>query len=519
MKMIMIRNRICSAAIRLALPLIAAVPAFLVQPASGALVKAITGYDGLADSLLPAKLSQTGLYPTTGVNNITMKTRAVTSGIVAFEVNAPLWSDGAHKARWIAVPAGKKVVPSDSDHYQFPDGTVFVKNFAMDSVYGDTNTTFLHETRFLIIRVNGADTAYLGISYKWNRKNTDAELIPPSNSLDTGIELKWGGKKIAKRWHYPSTVECAACHQSRGVLGFLTPQLNKGGAGAGNQLAKLAAANVLASNPLTAKPALVNFAWHASSETGVSDTIKARSYFASNCSHCHGNSHIELEGAGHDFDWFTTAKDNKYKPRVDSSVDHPYVDLGNTGGYVGRPSSEQNYPQIVYAGYPESSYVMRRMMTRGDLNSTSLYQMPPLATYQPDSAAFKTMKNFICSLKKRTGTCDYPVDTKNTYDSSFWMFPDSPDTAFGPWVKHVNTAIYPHEFSRKMSGFHVAVHGRTVTFEGAISFIKVGLFDFRGREIPMTRMRAGEYYINGELNPGVYIVRAGRNVERINILP
>jgi mono/diheme cytochrome c family protein len=513
MKSIIRWNRICGGAMRLALPLIAAVPAFLCQPSSAALVAAITKYDGsqAGDSTLPKKLSQTGFY-----TNIALKSRTVTSGIVPFEVNAPLWSDGAHKARWISVPTGKKVVPSDSDHYQYPDGTVFIKNFAMDSVYGDTNTTFIFETRFLIIRISGADTAYEGITYKWNRKNTDGELIPPSAALDTGIELTWGGRKIAKRWHYPSTVDCAQCHQSRGVLGFLTPQLNRGGAGANNQLAKLVTAGVLSSNPAS-KPAVAAFAWHGMAETGVSDTVKARSYFASNCSQCHGNSHVELEGASHDFDWFVGNKDNKYKPRIDSTDTHPYVDLGNTGGYLGKPSSEQAYPMVVYPGYPESSYVMRRIMTRGDLNGPSLYQMPPLATYQPDSAAFKVMKNFICSLKKRTGTCDYPVDTKDQKDSTFWMFPDSPDTTYGPWTHHV-ASVFPHVFNRQMYGFHAAVHGRTLILEGAISYIKVGLFDIRGREVPITRIKAGEYFINGELTPGLYIARAGRSMARVNIL-
>jgi mono/diheme cytochrome c family protein len=517
MKSIKTWNRICSGALKLALPMVIALPAFLCQPASGALVSAIVNYDGLNDSTLPAKLSQTGMY-----TNIGLKTRAVTAGIVPFEVNSPLWSDAAHKTRWISVPSGKKVTPSDSDHYQFPDGTVFLKNFGMDSVYGDTTTSFIHETRFLIIRISGTDTAYLGITYRWNRQNTDGVLVPPSSGLDTGISFRYAGRpgvSVAKRWHYPSTVECAQCHQGRGVLGFLTPQLNKGGAGANNQLAKLVTAGVLASNPVAAKPALLNFAWHGASETGVSDTVKARSYFAANCSQCHGNGHVELEGAGHDFDWLVVNKDNKYKPRIDSSDTHPFVDPGNPGGYIGRPSSEQNYPQVIFAGYPESSYVMRRIMSRGDLLGPSLYQMPPLATYQPDTAAFTMMKNFICSLKKplRSG-CAFPVDTKDQKDSIFYMFPDSPDTTFSPWTHHV-AGVSPTPFAHKLIGFHAMVRGRNLSIEGAVLFVKVGLFDIRGREVPITRIRTGEYYINGELIPGVYIVRAGRNMGRVQILP
>src|SRR5689334_4052074 len=120
--------------------LLAAVPALLCGPASARVVGAISGYDGINDATLPKLLSQTGLF-----NNISSKTRTIADGPVAFEVNAPLWSDGSHKTRWVQVPVGKKIAPSDSDHYQFPDSTLFIKNFAFDTVYGDTNTRILHE--------------------------------------------------------------------------------------------------------------------------------------------------------------------------------------------------------------------------------------------------------------------------------------------------------------------------------------------------------------------------------------
>ena len=490
------------------LSFVAALAAFLPNLSGAAVSKAISGYDGLTDSLLPQKLSETGLYV-----NMAAQVKTLTPGIVAFTVNSPLWSDDAHKNRWINVPAGKQVTPSDSDHYQFPDSTVFIKNFALDTVYGDTNTRIVFETRFLVVsrvKLDGvpvvpAETTYYGITYKWNREQTEGWLVTPNMGLDTGIMLKWGGREVAKRWHYPSNNDCAQCHTGRGVLGFLTPQLNTGENGADNQLAKLTAAGVLTSNPVQTKPSLLGFRWRAANDPGASDSVKARSYFAANCAQCHGNGHIDMQGADHDFDWFTPNK----QIRWDSLGDQLHA-------YVGKPSAEQNYPKLIYPGWPESSYVMRRLTARGDLNGTSLYQMPPLATYQIDSAAVLMMKNYICGLGNRGAACQLPAEQQ--VDSSFWMFPNSPDSMYGPWYKPP-VGIFPHKFTRKMAGFRVIANGRTLILEGRSRFAPATLHDFRGREVPLTRVKSNLYYIAGAVRPGVYIVKSGRDVARINLMP
>jgi len=52
-------------------------------------------------------------------------------GIIPYNVNSPLWSDGASKQRWIAVPKNEKIAFSATDNFSFPAGTVFIKNFAL----------------------------------------------------------------------------------------------------------------------------------------------------------------------------------------------------------------------------------------------------------------------------------------------------------------------------------------------------------------------------------------------------
>src|SRR6185436_16300470 len=87
----------------------------------------------------PRKLSHTGLFANTK-NNVPAK------GLVPYSVNAPLWSDGAEKERFIALPGESQIEfdvvvyphgPTYPDlGWRFPDGTVLVKTFAMEMEKG-----------------------------------------------------------------------------------------------------------------------------------------------------------------------------------------------------------------------------------------------------------------------------------------------------------------------------------------------------------------------------------------------
>ena len=78
---------------------------------------------------LPTKLSETGLFA-----DLSTLTPA---GVLPYDVNSPLWSDGAHKKRWVAVPGdGTDSNPSldriyfhRHDKWSFPTGTAFCEAF------------------------------------------------------------------------------------------------------------------------------------------------------------------------------------------------------------------------------------------------------------------------------------------------------------------------------------------------------------------------------------------------------
>ena len=71
---------------------------------------------------MPERLSEVGIF-------LDLKRLTPASGIFPYEVNSPLWSDGLHKRRWLALPDGKKIDFKWSDPWAFPEMTALIKHF------------------------------------------------------------------------------------------------------------------------------------------------------------------------------------------------------------------------------------------------------------------------------------------------------------------------------------------------------------------------------------------------------
>ena len=145
-------------------------------------------------------MSQTGAFSD-------LKTLTPGEGLVPYDVNSPLWSDGAAKKRWIALPNdGKHNVPdeeiffTETGEWQFPAGTVFIKHFELPTDENNPNEITRLETRFLIVMENGG--AY-GVTYKWNNAGTDAELLTSGASRQLTLH-KSDGSRVAQEWLFPS---------------------------------------------------------------------------------------------------------------------------------------------------------------------------------------------------------------------------------------------------------------------------------------------------------------------------
>jgi uncharacterized repeat protein (TIGR03806 family) len=211
----------------------------------------------------PPLLSQTGCFdandPSTPVD-----------GVIPFAPSAQLWSDGATKRRWLALPDDATIDVQPDGDFIFPPGSVLMKEF---SVAGQRV-----ETRFFVRQV--ANGKWAGYTYAWNGAQTDATL---QDENEGSVPLTGGGT-----WTTPSHADCAACHTTiaNTNLGPEVAQLNHAitypsGVRA-NQLETLAHIGLLTNAPTGPQPSLA-----AIDDPTRSIEDRARGYLHANCSGCH----------------------------------------------------------------------------------------------------------------------------------------------------------------------------------------------------------------------------------------
>lgn len=213
---------------------------------------------------VPATLSATGC-----VNPGDPKQPA--EGLIPYGINAPFWSDGAAKDRWIGLPDGSNITVQASGDWDFPNGTVLMKNFSVG--------TRLIETRLFMRHPDGN---WGGFTYEWNAQQTDATLVRGGAVRDIGN---------SQQWIFPSESQCLQCHTSAagGSLGLETAQLNRNFSYAqtGRTANELFTLNHIA----TLTPPIVDPAAQPSMPDPADTTApldsRARAYLHTNCSQCH----------------------------------------------------------------------------------------------------------------------------------------------------------------------------------------------------------------------------------------
>lgn len=161
----------------------------------------------------PSTLSATGVFDD-------LATLEINGGFLPYDVNSPLWSDGALKRRWIGLPHSsdnpapwEKIRFALHDEWQFPAGAVFVKHFELPLADGTLRRL---ETRFMVHTAVGK---YYGVTYRWRPDGSDADLLAGTLTEDVGDGVQWT---------YPGRDDCTRCHNPTAgfVLGLDTAQLN-----------------------------------------------------------------------------------------------------------------------------------------------------------------------------------------------------------------------------------------------------------------------------------------------------
>lgn len=215
-------------------------------------------------SSLPARLSQTGCFDA-------QRNWQPASGVLPFEVNSPLWSDGASKERFLALPDGKQIHIEANGDWTLPIGSVLIKHFRLGGR--------LIETRFLVRHTDGD---WSGYTYEWAEDQSDAHLLESAKVKQVGTQT----------WHYPSRAQCMACHTEVAgrSLGLETGQLNRTASyqttgRMANQLSTLNHIGLFDA-PLTEAPAFLAALPNPGDRSKALDA-RARSYLHANCAMCH----------------------------------------------------------------------------------------------------------------------------------------------------------------------------------------------------------------------------------------
>jgi uncharacterized repeat protein (TIGR03806 family) len=312
-------------------------------------IQRITGASGGGGAGVATQLSDTGCVDASNA------TRPA-SGLIPYAPSAPFWSDGALKERWIGLPNGQNITVGADGDWDFPNGTVLMKNFRRDSR--------LIETRLFMRHPDGV---WAGYSYEWNTQGTDARLVR-------------GGKRVTiggQPWIYPSEAQCLQCHTEAAgrSLGLETRQLAfnitypQTGRDA-HQLVTLDAINTLTpriANPTDEIP--------YPNPTGTAGTLteRARAYLHTNCSQCHHpggptTANMDLR--------YSTALTNTNACDVAPGLG----DLGITNA------------RLIAPGAAARSVLVARM-SRRDANG-----MPPVGSAQVDTAGAALLTEWVNSL-------------------------------------------------------------------------------------------------------------------------
>ncbi len=278
------------------------------------------------------------------------------AGLVPYDINAPFWSDGAAKDRYIAIPDGSSISVDANDDWVFPPGTVLVKNFRLGGQ--------LIETRHLMRHPDGV---WAGYTYEWNAAQTEA------NRVRNGKVVNINGQD----WIYPDEAECLRCHTSIATvaLGPETAQFNgdftyPSTARTANQLQTLDHIMMFAS-PLpdvTTLPALTDPA-----DAGADLNDRARAYLHTNCASCHqpgGPTPVNL--------------DLRYSTAL---ADTNACDEAPQAGDLGL-----NMARIIAPGNPSRSVLVERMELRDSVG------MPPLGSTVVDSTGVTLVSDWITAL-------------------------------------------------------------------------------------------------------------------------
>jgi uncharacterized repeat protein (TIGR03806 family) len=310
----------------------------------------------LAPAGAPAADTIPNLLSATGCTDPADITRPY-SGLVPYDINAPFWSDGAAKDRHIGLPNGTTITRTLNDDWEFPNGTVIVKNFRLNGN--------LIETRHLMRHPDGV---WAGYTYEWNVQQTEATRVQGGKVVNTA----------GQDWIYPSEGQCMECHTSAAefALGPETAQMNRdytypSTLRTANQLETFDHIMMFTSplpGPASGLPVLAE-----PGNPGASLEDRARAYLHTNCAQCH-----QPDGPT------PSSMDLRY------STPLPNTNACNATPLLGRVGVPNGL--LIAPGEPARSIVIDRASRR------DVHGMPPLGSNIVDTVGITLLTDWINGL-------------------------------------------------------------------------------------------------------------------------
>lgn len=301
--------------------------------------------------------------------------QAPAAGVLPFDLNTPLFSDGALKRRFVYVPKGKAAAYHDSEAFEFPVGAALIKTFAFPADYRQPDRDVrLIETRVMLRQESG----WQAWAYQWNEEQTDAVLRIAGAKAEIAT-VRADGSPLAFTYSIPNKNQCKACHAMGGELVPLGPKarnLNRTFSyadGERNQLERWTEAGILqAGQGAAGAPSVPD--WR---DASADLEARARAWLDVNCAHCH-----RREGPASNSGLFLTFLETQ--PAA--------LGIGKRPVAAGKGSGGREFD--VKPGDPDGSILLYRVES-----IEPGVMMPELGRHLPDPEAVKLLRDWIAQLR------------------------------------------------------------------------------------------------------------------------
>lgn len=197
---------------------------------------------------------------------------------IGYDLNTPLFTDYAHKERFIALPEQGIISYNGQDVLSFPEGSVLIKNFLYpNAIEEGRRVKRVIETRLLVLE----NDEWIPRSYIWNDDQTDAFLTVSGKSKEVVFEESGATRTVS--YKVPTINQCKSCHMRDGKITPIGPTARQLHRKEDDEslLLKWASSGVLTELP----DHLPLLAQWDDAEARLDD--RARAYLDINCGACH----------------------------------------------------------------------------------------------------------------------------------------------------------------------------------------------------------------------------------------